>query len=274
MQFWKFRDVKIGVKDYFESLDVSGKTVVDAPAGEGRMSSFLSGLGADVKALDLFTHGAADGGIEIVRADLTRPLPISTDSVDCILCQEGIEHLTDQVSCLKEFNMVLKEHEVLIITAPNYSNLRAKFYTFFTESRSIRHLPANEVDDVRSGKDGNVYFGHVFLIGIQKLRLLASVAGFRIKNIHPTKVSGTSLVLFFLLYPVIFLLNIVAFYRSYNREREQAWNDKAARLDVFREILRINLNLFVLLSDHLFVEFEKHPAIGSDSNERLQMPLT
>ena len=274
MQFWKFRDVKIGVKTYFESLDIPGKTVVDAPAGEGKMSMFLRELGADVKALDLFTHGTAVGGVEIVKADLTKPLPIASDSVDYILCQEGIEHLTDQVSCLKEFSRILKEDGALIITAPNYSNLRARFYTFFTESRSLRHLPANEVDDVWFGKNGNVYFGHVFLIGIQKLRVLARVTGFKIKEIYPTKASGTSLVLFLLLYPMIVLLNIVTFYRSFNWRKEQPGTDDAARLDVFREILRINLNPFVLLSDHLFVEFEKCPVKRTGLHERLQLPQT
>jgi len=50
-----------------------------------------------------------------------------------------------------------------------------------------------------------IYFGHVFLIGVQKLRVLAKLAGFKIKHIQFTRLKTTSLFIFPFAYPFIFL---------------------------------------------------------------------
>jgi len=259
MQLGRFKDVKFGVKRYFEALNLQGKTVVDAPAGKGKMVAFLRDHGAEVKALDLFTHGTVINDVKIVKADLTEDIPIDNNSVDFVLCQEGIEHLPNQFACLKEFSRVLKDDGVLIITTPSSSNLRARFFAFFTEGYKLRHLPANEFDDVLFGENDNIAFGHLFLVGIQKLRVLAKASGFKIKRVHPTKLSGTSLILFPLLYPIVVFFNVVAYYRSFNKRKESSQVSKEIKQNVYQEILRVNLNPYVLLCNHLFVEFKKCP---------------
>jgi len=223
------------------------------------MVAFLRDHGAEVKALDLFTHGTVINDVKVIKADLTEKLPIDSNSVDFVLCQEGIEHLSNQFACLKEFSRVLKDDGVLIITSPSFSNLRSRFFAFFTESNKSRHLPANEFDDVWFGEDGNVNFGHLFLIGIQKLRVLAKVTGLKLARIHPTKLSGTSLILFPLFYPVVVLFNIIAYSRSFGKRKEASVFRKETKQSVYREILRVNLNPYVLLCNHLFIEFKKCP---------------
>lgn len=257
MQIGKFRDEKRGVRDYFRGRDLRGKIVVDVPAGKGRMTKFLRDLGAEVIALDLFTYGTVAGDVEIAKEDLTRPLSLPCAFADYILCQEGIEHLPDQMTCFKEFNRILKEDGLLVLTTPNYSNLRARFYHFLLSSNSPRHLPANEVNDVWYGEDESTCFGHIFLMSIQRLRVLARVAGFKIKKIYPTKLSETSFMLFILFYPLILLFNSIAYVRSFHRRKEPPVTGKQGQRSVLREVLRLNLNPVVLLSNHLFVEFEK-----------------
>lgn len=260
MQIGKFRDEKRGVAEFFRSRDLRGKVVVDIPAGIGRMTHILRAQGAEVKALDLFTHGTVVDDVTIEKADLMKPLPLAGCSADYVLFQEGIEHLPDQMTCLKEFERVLKEDGILILTTPNGSNLRARFYNFFLASHSPRHLPTNEADDVWFGEGGEVGFGHTFLIGIHRLQVLARVAGFRIKKIHPSKLSGTSLLLFLLTYPLVAGLSLAAYRRSLHRRRQGTLqNGTEARRLVLRETLGLNLSPLVLLSNHLFVEFEKCP---------------
>jgi SAM-dependent methyltransferase len=259
MQVGRFRDEKRGVAKYFRSRDLRGKVVVDIPAGIGRMTRILREQGAEVKALDLFTHGRVVADVTIAKADLMGPLPLSSGSADYVLCQEGIEHLPDQMTCLKEFHRVLKKEGILILTTPNCSNLRARFYNFFLGSHSPRHLPANEVDDVWFGEGEEVSFGHIFLIGIQRLRVLARVAGFKIKKVHPTKLSGTSLLLFVLSYPFLVGLSLLAYCRSLRRRKDELHTGQEAKRRVLREIMALNLSPLVLLSNHLFVEFEKSP---------------
>jgi len=257
MQIGKFRDVKPGVKEYFKSAGVKDKIVVDIPAGKGRMTEFLSQLGAKCKSLDLFTYGNTVGDIKIEKGDLIKELPLDDNSADYILCQEGIEHLYNQLKCLREFKRVLKEDGKLIITTPNRSNLRARFFMFFTGSNSLRHLPPNEVDDVERGENDDLCCGHLFLIGAQELRMLGILAGLKIKNIYPTRLSGTSLILFIPFYPLIALMNRISYNRSISRGNKRSSEKAVERKKVLTEILRINLSPSIMLSNHLFVEFEK-----------------
>jgi len=253
------RSVKIGVKQYFSAHDMRHKTVLDIPAGKGRMTDFLQSLGADVTALDLFTYGTVVGNVTIKKADLMKTLPVPTDSIDYVLCQEGIEHLPNQLTCLREFSRILRPGGKLIVTTPNFSSLRARFSFFFVENNSLKHFPANEIDGVVAIDEDNIGFHHVFLIGIQKLRVLARVSNFKIKKIHPAKFSGTSMLLFVLLYPAHVILNIVTHYRTLRRRKKDFPQGHKEYARVSGEILRINLHPFVLLGNHLFVEFEKVP---------------
>lgn len=253
-----FKDVKRGVADYFAARGIAGRTVVDVPAGKGKMTAFLRGLDADVKAFDLFTHGTMAGGVTIRKADLTQGIPLPAGSADFVLCQEGIEHLKDQVACLLEFSRILKPDGILLVTTPNISNLRGRLAALLLESRSVRRLPANEIEDVATGDDGSLWFGHAFLIGVQKLRTLARVAGFRIRRVHPTALSGSSLLLFPFLYPLMAATTWLAYVRNARRAARKGKSGIALR-PVLREMARLNLHPWVLLCDHLFIEFEKTP---------------
>mgnify|MGYP001428065201 CR=1 FL=1 len=71
---------------------------------------------------------------------------------------------------LKEFNRVLKKGGGLIITTPNYSNMRAKMSYLLSESERFNSILApNELDSIWMSKQditNEVYYGHIFLIGI------------------------------------------------------------------------------------------------------------
>ncbi len=43
-------------------------------------------------------------------------LTVASESIDYIICQEGIEHIPNQLKVLEEFNRVLKKDGVLLIT--------------------------------------------------------------------------------------------------------------------------------------------------------------
>jgi hypothetical protein len=85
---------------------------------------------------------------------------------------------------------------------------------------------ARRVECPAGAAGDDLYIGHVFSIGVQKLRLLAHLAGLRIRKLHHHTINGTSLVLFPLCYSLILL----------------------------------GVDLRVLLAADLFVEFEKTPA--------------
>lgn len=130
------RDFKEIFKAYVnknESL-FNGKTVVDFPAGSGVISQFLNEKGWGIKVLpfDLFPEFFKYTGLKCIKADAMAGLPLEKNSADMILCQEGIEHFSDQLKSLKNFSHILKMGGTLIVTTPNYSNIVAKLSYLLT----------------------------------------------------------------------------------------------------------------------------------------------
>lgn len=189
------------------------------------------------------------GVILCIKADLGKEIKLSNGTVDWVICQEGIEHLPNQIYLFSELNRVLKNNGRLIITTPNYSNLRAKVSHFLTESELYNKLmPPNEYDSVWHSRDNNeVYWGHINLIGITKLRLFALMNGFKIVSIHSTRVNYTALLIFLFTYPFILLSSFLTYRRFCRKNKGKDLKD----------LFKLMISPKILLCGHLIVEFEK-----------------
>jgi SAM-dependent methyltransferase len=254
LRFHGSSDIKNFVREHLESRqDLAGKKIADIPAGKGVTSKILLKKGAEVHSYDLFPEVFENEEQECKYADLQDKLPIADESFDMLICQEGIEHLPDQLATLKEFNRVMVKNGTLIITTPNISHLRAKLSNLLTESELYKRMPPNELDAIWQAADNRQYFGHIFLLGIQKLRVLAVAAGFKLKKVHKVKAS-TSAVILGVLYPVIVLVNLLSYF--YNIRKDDKI-DKAEKKRVYWEIVKLNMHPTILFGRHLFVEFEK-----------------
>ena len=236
----------------------SNKTVIDVPAGNGVTSRILKEIGAIPLAFDLFPEYFQVESLKCERTNVLEKIPLEDKTADFVICQEGIEHFTDQFKALKEFNRLLKPKGSLIITTPNYSNLRARLSYFLSESERFGSImPPNEIDSIWMNDQSitnEIYFGHVFLIGIQKLRVLATLSGFRIKRIQFTKLKTTSLFIFPFAYPFILLFNTITYLKNINKNKGY---DKEYQKKIYKEIFSLNINPKILIDGHLFVEFEK-----------------
>lgn len=250
----------------------AGKVVIDAPAGSGITARILHEVGATVRAFDLFPEYFKAAGLVCERANLMEALPLPDESADFLICQEGIEHLSDQLRTFEEFNRVLKPGGSLILTTPNYSNLHARLsYFCFETEYLLKKMPANEIDAVWMKGDaaaGGLYLGHYFLLGIQRLRGLARLAGFRVEKTYATRLSQASLVLFPLGYPLVFLAGWLTYWnyrRRFRRNRNLPPGTPypPERDRIFRELVRLNVDLHVLLDRHLFVELVKESDVAT-----------
>jgi SAM-dependent methyltransferase len=234
------------------------KVVIDFPAGNGVTTKLLDDAKANVVPMDLFPEYYQLSQPKCVRANIREGLPIEDALADCLVCQEGIEHFSDQFSALQEFNRTLKMGGTLLITTPNYSNLRARMSYLLMESERFNDImPPNELDSIwMTNKDlsSEIYFGHIFLIGIQKLRVLAKLSGFRIEKVHFTRAKSTSVLLFPFLYPFIYLSN----WRTYrkNLKKNQLF-DEETKQNTYREIFKLATNRKILIGGDLMVEFVK-----------------
>lgn len=246
------RGINRYVAEYISTLtDLSGKVVLDIPCGDGRASYEFIKKGAEVKAFDLFPHFMKLKEIKAEYADLTEILPIESNSVDYIICQEGIEHVPNQLKLLEEFNRVLKEDGILLITTPNYSQVSARLSRLFLESDYWQRMPPTEIDSIwfAENDSNKLYFGHLFLLGVQHFQSLLTFAGFKTEKRIKTEIGNTSLILGIMLYPLFVCVTLVSwmFYKRKNTHVEQVTRDK-----ILRKRVKLNLLPKTLFCKHIF----------------------
>lgn len=250
---------KFYVKKFLDSrkTELRNKIVLDVPAGNGATTELLLEMGAKAQPFDLFPEYFMLKNIECKRADIAKRIPVDDNYADMLICQEGIEHFADQLKAFKEFSRVLKPGGELLITTPSYSNLAAKFSYLLFESETFKQMPPNEIDDIwmsdKSVSD-EIYHGHIFLLGLQKLRILGKLAGFNIKEIKYIRLSKGSLMLFPFFYPLILISSYIRYYRNIKKNKEIP---KAYKEAVYKEQLKININPGNLVNKNTFMLFSK-----------------
>lgn len=253
------KSIKYYVKRFLDSRgsDLKNKIVLDVPAGNGVTTEILLENGAKVEAFDLFPEYFKIREIECKRANIFEGIPVESNHADMLICQEGIEHLSDHLKVFKEFNRTLKIGGELVVTTPSYTNLSSRFSYFLFESENNKQMPPNELTDIwmaNKSITNEIYHGHIFLIGLQKLRTIGKLAGFNIKEIRYVRLSRASLLLFPIFYPIIFVSSLLRYRRNMKKNPEIP---KEIKLKVYREQLEININPKHLLNKHTFVIFEK-----------------
>lgn len=236
--------------------ELVGKKVLDVPAGNGDTAQLLLELGAQVTASDLYPEFFRYPAIECVPANLNGPLPFADASFDFVVCQEGIEHMPNQLHLFQELNRVLRPGGRAIITTPNYSNLRTRLSYLLLESEAYKLMAPNEADSVWASDKAHtihdVYLGHIFFANLTRQRVLAALSGLRIVEVHPTRVNYTSLALLPFYYPWMRLAGWVARRRGLRRGQPSA-----RRPEAYAELAQLNQSLSVLTGGHLIVEYEK-----------------
>ena len=231
--------------------DLSGQVVLDVPCGNGKASYEFMKKGAKVIALDLFPEFMKVSEIGASYADLSEKLPIDDESVDYIICQEGIEHMPNQLYVLQEFNRVLKKNGVALITTPSNSHIRARLSYFLFETDFYKRMPPTEIDGVwfANNNQEKLYFGHLFLLSVQHLQTLLTISGFRTERRIKTDVGSTSLILGFILYPIFILFSFLTYF-SYKNKNQHV--DKHTRTKILWDRVKLNILPTTLIYKDIF----------------------
>ncbi len=261
MRFFGTREIKEHVRRILNEKagHLDGAKALDFPAGNGVTSEQLASLGARVRALDLFPELFRIPDIPVHRGDLSDVFPLESNSLDFAVCQEGIEHVGNQEHVFQEFARVLRPGGRLLMTTPNYSNIKSKLSYLFCESEAFgRIMPPNEHDSIwlsppTPGEQPRVYFGHCFLTGFFRLRLFAKLAGFRLTAIHDSRVNTTSLLFFPIVYPFVL-------FQSWKTARR--FKRKAGPTELADELFSWMISPRLLLENHLILEFERRADPG------------
>jgi SAM-dependent methyltransferase len=242
---------------YIRSLpNLAGKVVLDIPCGDGRASYEFKKKGAEVKAFDLFVDFMKLSDVKAQYADLSEDLPIEDESVDYIICQEGIEHIPNQLKVLQEFNRVLKKDAILLITTPNDSQIKVRVSNFLLETDLWKRMPPTEVDSIWFAENdtNKLYYGHLFLMGVQHFQSLLTFSGFKTKKRIKTDFSTSSLILGIITYPFLIFMTILAYF-LYKDENQHVQEDTKKRILLQRA--KLNLLPTTLFNKHIFWEIKK-----------------
>lgn len=238
--------------------DLKGKVVIDLACGDGRTTHLLRTRGALVSPYDIFPESCKLLDDRTQFADVGETLPIADESADMVILQEVIEHLPNQLFALQEICRVLKPGGELFLTTPNKSSLVAKLSYLCFESEVLKGTPWGSVDGVWGSDDSGAkkYYGHLFLIGVQQLRALGLIAGFKSIEVKRTDRSRSSVALMFLFYPIILLVSLRAVYR----DRRKYPDDLAHRANYRKEKLeqlKINISPWNLTNKYFIAVLRK-----------------
>ena len=109
----------------YASQFVAGKAVLDIACGDGYGSFALAPLASQVIGIDI-DHSAVARACEayvtpklrFMQGRLER-IPLGDAAVDVAVCFETIEHMSDQISAVRELRRVLRPSGMLMISTPN-----------------------------------------------------------------------------------------------------------------------------------------------------------
>jgi 2-polyprenyl-3-methyl-5-hydroxy-6-metoxy-1,4-benzoquinol methylase len=172
--------------------------LLDAGAGDGKLSRSLARLGYDVKACDILPTSAFKGGVPYKRADLNHEWPYEDGSFDTVVCVEVIEHVESPWHVLREARRVLKKGGRLILTTPNILNVFSRL-SFLVRGTFFVFGPG----EFRKGD-------HINPVSWHELKIILDDLGFSIMAVGANKYIGfeslkkaVSLATYFFLFPVL-----------------------------------------------------------------------
>ena len=107
--------------------------MLDIACSSGKFSSMFLKAGWDVAGIDVLDNViyAKEGGLNIIKADVSLGLPYKSGSFDLVFAGEIIEHILHTELFLSEINRVLKKRGVLIITTPNLASFENRIRLLF-----------------------------------------------------------------------------------------------------------------------------------------------
>lgn len=213
--------------------------LLDIPSGEGALSTAAQEMGFDVLAGEIDPRFFKAKGIECRYMDMNRALPVDDESLDYVVCLEGIEHLENIFRFVRECRRILKPSGRLILSTPNILNLASRFKYFFSGFYSLCPRPINEFSHLP-------VFDHIHPVTFPQVRYMLHSSGLRIREVT-TDLWRRSAVGFLLFYPMIRLYSIRTMRKESDPRQRQA----------NREIRRQMNSLDLLLGRSLILEAEK-----------------
>src|SRR5215472_4399170 len=196
--------IQRAVLGHLPALGLSpGARVLDAPCGgAAALTQALTERGYEAIGGDIAPEAAAYLEKAFAKVDLDAPLPWPDLSFDAVFSTEGIEHLENHFSFLREVRRILKPGGFLILTTPNITALRSRVRFMGSGFFGRDGRPLNE--------SARHPLHHIGLATFPELRYELHVSGFRISEVRHTHVKPISFP-YSIYIPWIWLYTLIAF---------------------------------------------------------------
>jgi len=189
-----------------------GSTIVDAPCGKGTLAAALQAKDFRVFGLDIDPGARELLGSAFRHADLNGPLPLPDRSSDLVISVEGIEHLENPHSFLREVNRILRDEGLLILTTPNVVSLRSRVRFLGSGFFHKDSRPLNEA--------GRHPLHHIGLRTFPQLRYDLHTLGFRLEEVSSTHTKPISYLYSFFA-PWMWLYTLIAFRKEKDKDQRR-----------------------------------------------------
>jgi SAM-dependent methyltransferase len=216
-----------------------GARVLDAPCGgAAALTLALIEKGFQAIGADVDPEAEALLGNAFSNVDLNAALPWPEHSFDAVFSTEGIEHLENHFSFLREMCRVLKPGGTLVLTTPNITALRSRVRFFGSGFFGRDTRPLNE--------SSRHPLHHIGLATFAELRYELHGTGFRLLRVRHTHIKPVSY-LYAIYAPGMWLYTRLAF----RKEKDPAQRKRN------KEILSTLLSPSVLFGECLMLIAKK-----------------
>jgi 2-polyprenyl-3-methyl-5-hydroxy-6-metoxy-1,4-benzoquinol methylase len=179
--------------------------IVDMPSGSGAFVLRLKDNGFNnVVAIDIENILEIDHD-NFLTGDMTKEIPLKDNSVDVLICIDGIEHISQQFHFVREVNRILKIGGEFIISTPNISSLRSRWRWFMTGHHNKCNTPLDE--------NNPNPLHHIGMISFPEIRYLLHTNGFRIETVTENRIKIISW-LYVIFIPLSFFITSSVYYNS------------------------------------------------------------
>lgn len=196
--------IQRAVLDHLTALKLPpGAHILDAPCGgAASLTVALRERGFDTIGADIDLGAARRLGAAFAKANLDAPLHWPDKSFDAVISTEGIEHLENHFSFLREVHRILKLGGVLVLTTPNITALRSRVRFFGSGFFGRDARPLNE--------SARHPLHHIGLATFPELRYELHVSGFHLTEVLHTHIKPISY-LYAIYAPWMWLYTRIAF---------------------------------------------------------------
>lgn len=215
-------------------------SVVDAPCGDGALANRLTEAGFHVTGVDIVGPSAPDG-FTFFQADLGAGLPLADVSVDGVVSVEGIEHIEQPFTFVRECRRILRPGGVLLITTPNISSLRSRWRWFLT---GFHNKCKYALDETNPGP-----LHHINMLSYHEMRYLLHTNGFKIESVLTNRIKPINW-LYLPAVPITYLVSTAVIAMA---------NDRDVNRKISAETLREMTKRPLLFGEAMIVIARKEP---------------